>query len=66
MRLRGNEKLIYEQIRRMNGGIISLGTLACLCGCNKRTVLRIVQRIAARGLIRYESGCGVPNRYELT
>jgi DNA-binding IclR family transcriptional regulator len=51
-KLSGNKRLVYEQLRRQPGRV-SLGTLACLCGCNRRTVQRIVQELSAQGLIFY-------------
>ena len=64
-RLSGNKRLVYQELQRMGGGRVSLGTLACMCGCHKNTVKNAVHEMAARGLIRLESGCGRANRYEL-
>lgn len=65
-RLSGNSRVLYEQLRAMGGGRVSLGTLACLCGCHRNTVKRLVHQLAARGLINLESGArGRPNRYEV-
>ena len=65
-RLSGNRRLVYEYLRRIGGGRVSMGTLACICGCHYNTVRNAVQYMAARGLIRYEDECGRPHRYELT
>lgn len=65
VRLSGNRRLIYEQLRELGSGPVSLGTLACLCGCHRQTVKRLVHELAARGLIGYERGCGKPNLYKV-
>jgi DNA-binding IclR family transcriptional regulator len=64
-RLTGNKRLVYQELQRRGGGRVSLGTLACLCGCHKNTVKNAVHEMAARGLLRVESGHGRPNCYEL-
>lgn len=66
-RLSGNRRLVYERLREMAGGRrVSLGTLACMCGCHYNTVRNAVHYMAARGLIHVEHECGRPNRYEIT
>ena len=62
-RLTGNKRLVYQELQARAGQPVSLGTLACLCGCHKRTIQRAVQEMTARGLIYYERG--YPNRYEV-
>ncbi len=64
-RLSGNRRLVYEQLRRLGGGRVSLGTLACGVGCSRQTVWRAVQEITARGLIYYEPGRGRPSLYKI-
>ena len=65
-RLTGNKRLIYEALVKLGGGRVSLGTLACLCGCHKNTVKNAVHEMAARGLISIDRrGPGRVNRYEI-
>lgn len=65
MALTGNRRLIYENLKTLGERPVSLGTLACLVGCHKRTVMRIVHDMAARGLIMVNQGRGIPNRYRI-
>jgi len=63
--LNGNRRLVYQELLKLGGGRVSLGTLACLCGCHRNTVKNAVHEMAARGLLKIESGNGRPNHYEL-
>lgn len=65
VKLSGNRRAVYQQLRLIDGPV-SFGTLACLVGCHRRTVIRAVQQMTAAGLLRrVRTGERRPNLYEL-